>query len=146
MAAKAAKAKPEAGGGGLQVWLLGMACGGLGAMVPALAAQAVMLLAPGLLALLFDRAPGKPVARTMLLFGLGGSVDPVRAAWGMGFDRAIDGGGLTTAWALAALGFMLTQAIPMVVQTIVDQKSAARAAELRQTRAQLVADWGLEDD
>lgn len=105
-----------------------------------------MLLAPALVALPLDRASGKPVARTMLLFGLAGSVDPVRSAWGMGFDRAVDGAGLTTAWALAALGLMLTQAIPLLVQAIVDQKSAARAAELRQARAQLVADWGLDAD
>lgn len=147
MATKAAaKEKPAGSGGGLQVWLLGLACGGLGALVPALAAQGALLLAPGLAGLLCDRAPGRPVARTMLLFGLAGSVEPVRAAWGMGFERAVDGQGLTTAWLLAALGFLLTQAIPMGVRAVVDQKSEARAAELRRTRAQLVADWGLEPD
>src|SRR5215217_3359123 len=67
--------------GGLIVLLLGLAGGGLIALAPDIAVPTGILLAPGLVAFLFDPTPGHAVARAMLLFQMAACVRPVTDAW-----------------------------------------------------------------
>jgi len=147
--AKAAKATKQGGGSSL-IWLQGMACGGMAALAPVAAAQVAMLLAPGLVFLMLDQQEGKPVARAMLLFGLAASVDPIRAAWvagsGIAWDRAMDTQAMLVAWIAAAIGWLLAHALPVLVGLVVDTSHQSRAAALRETRATLVRDWGLDEE
>ncbi len=146
--AKAAGKKRE----GLSlVWLQGLACGAMASLAPASALQMSLLLAPVIAALFMDHKPGKPIARAMLLFALAACVEPVRQSWAAGqslaagLDRVLELDNLAPAWAAAAGGWLLSQAAPVVVATILDASSRARAGQLREARARLVAAWGLEE-
>ncbi len=147
--AKAAKAKSEGGGGSL-IWLQGLLCGGMAALAPMAALQLVLLLAPGLLSLLTERQVGKPVTRSMLLFGLAASVEPVRQAWSLGggptWDRISDGNAILLAWMAAAFGWLLARFLPLLVGIAVSASHESRAVILREAREQLVRAWGLEDE
>ncbi len=46
------------------VWLQGLGCGAVVALVPAMALLLGALLLPGVLAVVYDRQAGRPVART----------------------------------------------------------------------------------
>ncbi len=146
-----AKAKAaRQGGGGSLVWLQGLACGAMAALAPASAGQLAALLAPAIAALFLDRNSGKPIARAMLLFGLAASVEPVRLAWvagrGGGFERLMDPDALLPAWLAAAAGWLLAQAVPVVVGVVIDAGKRTRASALQEARATLVAAWGLEEE
>lgn len=147
--AKAAKAKSEGGGGSL-IWLQGLACGGMAAMLPLAALQIALLLAPGLLSLMTERQAGKPVTRAMLLFGLAASVDPVRQAWALGggptWERVADNHAIILAWVAAGFGWLLARGLPLLVGIAVNNTHDARAAMLRETREELVRAWGLEGE
>lgn len=147
--AKAAKAKTEGGGGSL-IWVQGLACGGMAALAPMAVLQIVLLLAPGLLSLLTERQAGKPVTRSMLLFGLAASVEPVRQAWALGggptWDRIADGNAIIFAWAAAAFGWLLARGLPVLVGISVGASHDSRAVMLREARVDLVRAWGLEDE
>ena len=149
--AKAAKAKGESGGGGGSlIWLQGLACGGMAALAPMAALQIVLLLGPGLLSLLTERQAGKPVTRSMLLFGLAAGVEPIRQAWALGggptWDRISDGNAIIFAWAAAAFGWLLARGLPLLVGMAVSASHDSRAAMLREAREELVRAWGLEDE
>jgi hypothetical protein len=64
----------------LIVLLLALAGGALVALSPDIALPLVILLLPGLLALVLDRSPGCGVARAILLFQLASCVHPVMSA------------------------------------------------------------------
>src|SRR6185312_14416383 len=66
------------------LWLQGLLCGVLAALATPTALVLGVLLGPGLLALLLDRAPGRPSARAMLVFGLSATVFPLMALWKAG--------------------------------------------------------------
>ncbi len=145
-----AKAKVAREGGSSLIWIQGLACGGMAALAPVAMLQVALLLAPGLVALAMDHRPGKPMARTMLLFGLAASVEPIRAAWANGsgpnLDRVTDPTDLMTAWCAAAGGWLLAQLVPVLVGLAVDAAQRVRAERLRALRAELVRTWGLEAD
>jgi len=104
------------------VWLSGLACGVLAAMVPGLAILGAGLLAPGLVALKLDHEPGRPMARTVLTCGLAACVHPVVMLWNSGHsmgtaiaivsDPAVAG----IAWGAAAAGWLMTQLAPLFVR------------------------------
>jgi hypothetical protein len=145
-----AKTEREGGGGSSLIWLQGLACGGMAALVPVAAMQVALLLAPGLAALALDPRAGKPIARAMLLFGLAASIDPIRSAWlgdgGPTLDRVLDMTALLLAWTAQAAGWLLAQIVPVLVGLVVDATHRARAAELRSLRESLVRSWGLDED
>src|SRR5277367_3064495 len=93
------------------MWIQGLLCGGLVAMLPPTALLLGVLLGPALLALFLDPSPGKPVARSVLLCTLGGCVKPVRMLWfaghGMAASMALASNPdiIGTAWAAAAAGW-----------------------------------------
>lgn len=146
--AKSATSKSEGGGGSL-IWLQGLACGGMAAIAPMAVLQIALLLAPGLLSLLTERQAGKPVTRSMLLFGLAASVEPIRQAWALGgptWDRAADGNAIIFAWAAAAFGWLLARGLPVLVGVSVSASHDSRAVMLREAREELVRAWGLEEE
>ncbi|MEA2737560.1 MAG: hypothetical protein QOH05_867, partial [Acetobacteraceae bacterium] len=66
---------------GLLVLLLGLGGGGLIALSPDIALPLVVLLLPGLFALILDRTPGCGIARAIILFQGAACVHPVMDAW-----------------------------------------------------------------
>lgn len=132
------------------MWLQGLACGGLAALVPGIAFQVGTLLLPAIVALMLDREHGKPIARAVLLCTLAASVEPMRGLWNsaqggdLGFSLVPDLHAVTLTWGAAAGGWLLTQIIPVAVSMVLDTKADRRSAELREARARLIEEWGLE--
>ncbi|HUB47512.1 MAG TPA: hypothetical protein VMB73_21230 [Acetobacteraceae bacterium] len=132
------------------VWLQGLGCGAMVALVPAMALLLGVLLLPGVLAVLYDQQPGRPVARTVLLCGTAAAIAPAIALWGAGItvdaclgllgDLRVTG----TAWSAAAVGWILAELAPVVVLVVLDAITATRAARLRAERDKLAAEWGFE--
>jgi hypothetical protein len=120
------------------------------AIAPGIATVAAILLAPGVVALRLDREPGRPVARTVLTFGLASCVHPVITLWntGQSFDTAIavvsDPVTLGIAWSAAAAGWLLTQLTPLAVRAALEAAALARSARLRAARSRIAETWGLE--
>ena len=150
----AAKAKPStgrpAGGGRSLVWLQGLLCGGLVACAPATALLLGLLLAPAFVMLAVERRPGRPVARTMLLFGASAAVFPTIALWNAGhsvdaaFALAADPRTLAIAWAAAGGGWLLTELLPVAMRLALASAALARKRRLRALRDRCAAEWGLE--
>jgi hypothetical protein len=132
------------------VWLQGLGCGAVVALVPAMALLLGVLLLPGVLAVLYDRQGGRPVARTVLLCGTAASVSPTLALWGAG--NAMDAGlallgdlrVVGTAWSAAAAGWLLAELAPVVTLVVLEAVTQTRAARLRAEREKLVAEWGFD--
>jgi len=143
-----AKSTPEAPRSSL-IWLLGLLCGALATLATPMALLLSCLLAPGLVALAIDAAPGRPVARAMLLGGLAASVTPARELWLAGdtlpHSIALLSNPLVlgAAWAVAAVGWLLAEIAPLLLSLVIETQSRARAASLRAARARLEEEWGL---
>ncbi len=131
------------------VWLQGLACGALATLATPLAVLLGVLLLPGLCVLLLDRAPGRPVARTMLLCGAAASVSPAWQLWDHGLtmanslDQLSDFLTLGLAWAATAAGWLLAEVTPVFVHLVLEGTSRRREAELRAARARFEAEWGI---
>ena len=132
------------------MWIQGLLCGGLVAMLPPTALLLGVLLGPALLGLFLDPQPGKPVARSILLCTLAASVKPVRLLWGAGHTMgasmalATDVDTVGTAWAAAAAGWLLAELTPVAVRVVLEAMSLRQAARLRAVRAALAEEWGLD--
>ena len=148
----AAKRSPApAGKSSALMWVQGLLCGGLVAMLPPTALLLGVLLGPAMLALFLDSQAGKPVARSVLLCTLAACVKPVRALWvaghGMAASMALatDPDVIGTAWAAAAAGWLLAELAPIGVRVVLEGVSLRQAAQLRVMRAALAEEWGLDD-
>lgn len=132
------------------VWAQGLLCGGLVAVLPPTALLLAVLLGPALVGLFLDGQPGKPVARSVLLFALAASVKPVGMLWAAGHGAAAsialatDADVVGTAWAAAAAGWLLAELAPLAVRVVLESLSRSQATRLRAARAALVEEWGLE--
>ncbi len=146
MARKTAVAKDK--GRGI-VWMQGLACGTCVAVAPAACGLLAVLLAPAILALLFERTPGRPIARAVLLCGAAACVGPLMTMWqagpGTGFALLSDPGVVGTAWAACAGGWLLSQLLPIGIRGVLEAASLSRAVRLRAERERLAKAWGLED-
>jgi len=133
------------------VWLQGLGCGAVVALVPAMALLLGVLLLPGVLAVLYDRQGGRPVARTVLLCGTAATVVPVLALWGAGdnMDACLvllsDLRVVGTAWSAAAAGWILAELAPVAALVVLEAITQTRAARLRAARQRLVAEWGFDE-
>ena len=147
----AARGDRAAGQRSSLAWLQGLLCGGMVALAPALALLLGALAAPGLLALAFDRAPGRPVLRAVALCNLSACVGPVRAFWssghrlGAGLALIGDPRVLGLAWAAGAAGWLLCECLPLAVRVLLEAVTAARAARLRARRGRIGEAWSLAD-
>lgn len=132
------------------VWLQGLACGAVATLAPGFALLLALLLAPGLVTLLFDREPGRPVARSVLLSGLAASMPPLRALWAAGQSLAAalalmgDVEAVGTAWSAAAAGWLLAELTPLAGRLVLETLARARVARLRAERERLVETWRLD--
>jgi hypothetical protein len=142
----------EPGGTRRLYWLQGLLCGGVAVLATPTALLVAMLLAPGLLALLFDRQPGQATARSMLLFGAAALASPLRRLWESGHSLS---GALTllsdpivlgTAWLAAGFGWLLNEMMPILMQFALEARSKARVRALHAARARLTEEWGLESE
>jgi hypothetical protein len=144
------KSATQRQGGGSLIWLQGLACGAMVALVPAIALLLGVLLAPGLAALVLDHQPGRPIARSILLCGAAASVGSVRELWNIGqsVDASLailgDISGIGTAWSAAAAGWLMVELIPIIVRAIMEAASLTRTARLRSDRAKLAEEWGSD--
>lgn len=149
----ATKAAAKKGGGqksGRSMgWLHGLLCGVAVMLAPPTGLLLGVLLAPGLGALLMDDRPAKPLARTMLLFGLAASVNPVRQLWGNGHGMTValsllsQPAVLAMAWMAGGFGWLLTQLVPLTLTVALDLRTREQQARLRRMRKQLETEWGL---
>src|SRR5271167_3456678 len=134
------------------MWIQGLLCGGLVALLPPTALLLGVLLGPALLALFLDPQPGKPIARSVLLCTLAACVKPVRMLWAAGHGMAAsialatDADIVGTAWAAAAAGWLLAELLPVAVRVVLEAMSLRQAARLRAVRAALAEEWGLDGD
>jgi hypothetical protein len=140
------------GFGGLIVWLLALAGGGLLALSPDIALPMAILLLPGLLALILDRSPGCGVARAILLFQGTACVHPVLGAWYRcsGIDGCMsylaEWPTVLQVWLAAAAAWVVVQVLPMGLKVLDDYQMQYRRSILTARRESLVAEWGLDGE
>ena len=132
------------------VWLQGLACGALVTLATPTATLLGILLAPALLAVMFDHEPGRPRARSIGLCNMVAAVEPLHILWTTGHSMATATALLGNpqligkAWSAAAAGWLLAEVLPIGVRAILETLSIARTNKLRAERARLVEAWGLE--
>jgi hypothetical protein len=130
----------------------GLALGAALVSAPSLIALILVLLAPGLLCLFADRAPGRRVARASLLAGFAFSVAPAWHLWtsGLGFDHAFALLGnistLAPAWCAGAAGWLASELAPLGVHALIEAQTQRRKQTLIERRKQLIEDWNLPAD
>jgi hypothetical protein len=135
---------------GLLVLLLALAGGALVAMSPDIALPLMILLLPGLLALMLDRSPGCAVARAILLFQGAACIHPVISAWYScaGIDGCMgylaEWQSILPVWLAAGGAWILTQVVPLALKLLDDYRLRARSQALIERRKALAEEWGLE--
>lgn len=143
-----ANATKKAGSRSL-LWLQGLLCGIGAAFATPTAVLCSLLLAPGLAMLMAERTPGRPMSRTMLLFGAAALVSPVRALWDGGHTVALalsevsDLAVVGLAWGAAAAGWLLTELTPILARLALEASARAQTKRLRAQLAALEAEWEL---
>ncbi len=134
---------------GSRLWLLGVGSGLLAALATPTAVLGGLLLAPALLALMFDASPERSLARPILFCGLAAALRPLLALWAEGHTianglaLAADPATLGLAWAAQAGAWLAGEVLPLTVGLVQEGRSRARIAQLRRARAQLEQEWGL---
>jgi hypothetical protein len=132
------------------IWLQGLLCGAMVTLATPTAMLLGVLLGPALLAVLLDREPGRPRARSIMLFSTAGAIDPLRTLWTTGHSMATatallgDLHAVGVAWSAAAAGWLLAEVIPIMVRVALEALSIARTARLRTDRTRLIEAWGLD--
>jgi hypothetical protein len=137
-------------GGGLILLAVGLACGSAMAVAPDIAAAALVLQIPGAVALLLDPSPGRAIGKTMLLCQGAASVRPIESIWfqcdhiRVCVAMATQQSNVLTVLLAAAGGFVLAQALPLMLKVLDDARIKIRAEHLAAQRQKLVAEWELE--
>jgi hypothetical protein len=133
---------------GSLLWLLGLVCGAGIVLIGWPAAIGVAMLAPALLALATETAPGRPTGRTMLLFGAAAALGSV----GTLLHDPSPSGALTgdpwfviRCWAAQAAGALLSLGAPAFVRLALDALAAQAIRRLRAEQAALAEEWNLAD-
>jgi hypothetical protein len=96
-----------------------------------------------------DQAPGRPTSRSVLLFGLAATVQPLATLWhsghqiGVAFEMAADVTVLGTAWAAQGGTWLLCELTPLVIAVAMEAASRSRADRLRTDRTKYQELWGL---
>ena len=111
----------------------------------------LVLLAPGLVVYAIERQNSKPLASSMLLFGLATTFMPLRVLWEAGHSMELgvtmltDPGRVGLAWVAAGLGWFLEESAQIIARQYTDMAGRHRIAALQKERAQLVDEWGSLD-
>jgi hypothetical protein len=130
-------------------WLQGLVCGALATLATPTALLAGVLLLPAIIVYLIDDAEGRATLRTVLLFGLAASLRPMLGLWtgGHSMDISIsllsDVATPAVAWSAQGAGWLLAQAIPLLVRMALEGQAKIEIARLRAERAKLAETWGL---
>ncbi|MBV9786047.1 MAG: hypothetical protein JO264_19775 [Acidisphaera sp.] len=107
-----------------------MLWGALATLATPMAILLLFLLWPGVLALVLDRAPGRPVARAMLFCGLAASIAPARRLWSGGMDMQLglrllgEPRVLVLAWGACFGGWLLAELVPVLVSLVLERRGA----------------------
>ena len=139
------------GASGLLVLLLALSVGGLIALSPDIALPLVILLLPGLLALVLDRSPGCGAARAILLFQAAACVHPAMDAWHRcaGADDCMmylaAWPSILRVWLAGAAAWVVIQMLPLALKVLDDYRLRYRRSALAARREELAAEWGLDD-
>ena len=147
--AKSGRALPNGGAPRSLIWVQGLLCGGLATLATPTALLIGVLFLPALIANAADHQPGKPIARSVALFGLCGTVGPVLRLWSAGHTLEMAGALATDldnfllAWGMAAIGWLLAELAPVAVRAALEASSVTRAARLRAERVKYEAEWGF---
>ncbi len=142
--------RAAAGQGG--IYLQGLACGAVAALATPSAVLGAALLLPALLAWFTERAPGRPLARCMALFGAAGALPSLAALWRGGgglpasLDAALDLHDLALAWAAQAGGWLLAEALPLAGAGLIAAVAGSRERQLRAERARIAGEWLPDPD
>lgn len=134
---------------GIGGWGTGMACGAAAVALPAAALMLGALLLPGLVAWLLDRAPGRPTATTMILFGTAAALPALPGFWDGGMNASAALTQLANpsisgmAWMAGAIGWALTVLLPMAAAGLLDVQARSRLRTLRAARRKLEQSWDL---
>jgi hypothetical protein len=130
-------------------WLQGLVCGALVAFAPPTALMVGTLLLPAIIVYVLDDSDGRATLRAVLLFGLAGSLRPLLALWSGGHtmgaslsllsDMAVP----ALAWSAQGAGWLLAQAIPLLIRVVQEAQTKIEIAHIRAERAKLAEEWGL---
>lgn len=137
--------------GSLLMLVLGFGGGGLIALSPDIAIPLIVLLLPGLITLLIDPTPGAALARAMLLFQGATCVNPIASAWyrcaGIHgcLDYLCDPTTVGRSWLAALTAWLVAQVLPIGLKMLDDYRLKKARATLVKRRADLIAEWGLEE-
>jgi hypothetical protein len=130
-------------------WLGGLLCGALVTLARPTALLIAILFLPAFVAGMMDKQPGKPIARSVALFGLCGIVGPVGSLWAAGhtieaaITLAIDLNNLAMAWGTAAVGWLLAELTPLAVKAVLEAMASSQTARLNLARTEFEEDWGI---
>ncbi len=150
--AKAAVTKPAkaaAKPGGHALWFLGLLSGAMVALATPYALVVAAFLAPAIILLAIDSAPGKPVGWPIATIGAATLVKPLSALWmgGHGMAQAMeivgDARGLALAWGLQGIGWLVIELAPTVIRVGLEGAAQAKAARLRHMRRRIEEEWGV---
>jgi hypothetical protein len=139
---------PAKSRGGSVPWIQGAACGALLAFATPAAVLGGTLLAPAILAFVADQAPGRPVARVVLLFGGAVALGPLwhlllsGDSMSTALDMMSDMATLAFAWIAAAFGWALCQVLPVLFEQTGRYAEAARVLAWRAELKRAEEEWG----
>lgn len=131
------------------LWLQGLACGGVATLATPSAILMAILLTPALAAIALDRSEGRAMARTVVLCGMAGAIEPMVTLWKAGHTNdvalglALDTRVFVLAWAAQGAGWLASELAPLLVRLALESAAAARVAALRRARARYEEEWDL---
>ncbi len=127
-------------------WLVaGLLLAALAFAPQVLALGALML--PTLLSAVFETAPGRPATRSVALCGLAAIWPQLELLWRVGPDHldaaaaGLELRSLAAAWSAQAAGWLLAEALALLMIRLTNRRVAAAKARLEDRRARLLAEW-----
>jgi hypothetical protein len=136
--------------GSLLTLVLVLGSASLIALSPDVALPLIVLLLPGLVALMMDSSPGAAVARAMLLFQSATGIGPVCAGWyrcsgiNLCLHHICEPMTVIRVWLAAAAAWSLSAVLPIGLKLLEDHRLKAYRTKLVSRRAVLVEEWGLQ--
>ena len=97
---------------------------------------------------LVERESGRPLTRAMLLFGIAAALQDIVAlgqgGGGMaaGLAVALDLTAVARCWGAQGIGWLLAEALPVILTVHADWSARRTLQSLRTSRASLVEEWG----
>ncbi len=155
--AKPAVSRSGRTGGGAGLWWGGLACGATVVLSPATAILLAVLLSPVLLMALVPedgpekgagRHPGRRIVLASLLFGLAGSVSPLRQLWNDGPTTPTTMAMihqpmiLLMTWTAILAGWFVGEVASIVLRLTADLNAAAKRRACAAELSALEEEWG----